>query len=112
MRNRLLAAVAAVSMLSYAGPGFTGMEEAERWIDDEFQPSTLSREEQLAEMEWFINAAQPFVGMEINVLSETIPTHTYESQVLTRAFEEITGIRVNHQQIGRASCRGRGGGGV
>ncbi len=100
MRNRLLAAVAGVAMLSFAGPGFAGMEEAERWIDDEFQPSTLSREEQLAEMEWFINAAQPFVGMEINVLSETIPTHTYESQVLTRAFEEITGIRVNHQLLG------------
>ncbi len=100
MRNRLLAAVAAVSMLSFAGPAFAGMEEAERWIDDEFQPSTLSRDEQMAEMEWFIQAAEPFVGMEINVLSETIPTHTYESQVLTQAFEEITGIRVNHQLLG------------
>ena len=28
--------------------------------------------------------------MEINVLSETIPAHTYESEVLTKAFEEIT----------------------
>ncbi len=39
-------------------------------------------------------------GMEINVLSETIPTHTYESQVLTKAFQEITGIKVNHQLLG------------
>jgi glycerol transport system substrate-binding protein len=37
--------------------------------------------------------------MEINVLSETIPTHTYESEVLTKAFEEITGIKVNHQLL-------------
>ena len=36
----------------------------------------------------------------INVLSETIPTHEYESKVLTKAFEEITGIKVNHQLLG------------
>jgi glycerol transport system substrate-binding protein len=51
-------------------------------------------------MEWFINAAKPFRGMEINVLSETIPTHEYESKVLAKAFEEITGIKVNHQVLG------------
>ena len=51
-------------------------------------------------MEWFVNAAKPFVGMEINVLSEGIPTHSYESTVLTKAFEEITGIKVNHQILG------------
>ena len=51
-------------------------------------------------MEWFINAAKPFKGMEINVLSETIPTHEYESKTLAKAFEEITGIKVNHQVLG------------
>src|SRR5210317_2592290 len=39
-------------------------------------------------------------GYGINVLSETIPTHSYESEVLTKAFEEITGIKVNHQLLG------------
>ena len=76
------------------------MAAAERWIDEEFQPSTLSKAEQKAEMQWFIDAAAPFKGMEINVLSETIPTHEYESKTLTKAFEEITGIRVNHQLLG------------
>jgi glycerol transport system substrate-binding protein len=38
--------------------------------------------------------------MEINVLSETIPTHEYESNTLTKAFQEITGIKVNHQLLG------------
>jgi glycerol transport system substrate-binding protein len=38
--------------------------------------------------------------MEINVLSEGIPTHSYESETLTKAFEEITGIKVNHQILG------------
>jgi glycerol transport system substrate-binding protein len=73
---------------------------AEKWVADEFQPSTLSRAQQMEEMQWFIDAARPFVGMEINVLSETIPTHSYESEVLTKAFEDITGIKVNHQLLG------------
>ena len=79
---------------------FAGMDEAKRWVENEFQPSTLSKDEQMAEMDWFIKAAEPFQGMEINVLSETIPTHSYESETLTKAFEEITGIKVNHQLLG------------
>ncbi|HEX4883648.1 MAG TPA: ABC transporter substrate-binding protein, partial [Casimicrobiaceae bacterium] len=77
-----------------------GTEAAKRWIDSEFQPSVLSKEEQLKEMEWFIAAAKPYVGMEINVLSETIPTHEYEAKTLAKAFQEITGIKVNHQLLG------------
>ncbi|RMF36743.1 MAG: carbohydrate ABC transporter substrate-binding protein [Alphaproteobacteria bacterium] len=77
-----------------------GMDAATKWIETEFTRSVLSKDEQLAEMEWFIKAAEPFKGMEINVLSETIPTHSYESEVLTKAFEEITGIKVNHQLLG------------
>ncbi len=100
MRTRLLASAAAVAMLWGAGSAVAGMAEAERWVDSEFQPSALSRADQLKEMEWFIQAAEPFQGMEINVLSETIPTHEYESKVLTKAFEEITGIKVNHQLLG------------
>jgi glycerol transport system substrate-binding protein len=76
------------------------MEAAARWVDGEFQPSVLNRDEQMAEMQWFVDAAQPFTGMEINVLSETIPTHEYESRTLTQAFEDITGIKVNHQLLG------------
>ena len=65
-----------------------------------FSPSTLSKSEQMAELRWFAKAAAPFKGMEINVLSETIPTHVYESKVLTKVFEDITGIKVNHQLLG------------
>ncbi len=60
----------------------------------------LSKADQLKEMEWFIAAAKPFAGLEVNVLSETIPTHEYESKTLTKAFQEITGIKVNHQLLG------------
>lgn len=94
------AVAAALATFVVQGSAFAGSAEAEKWINDEFQPSTLSKDQQMKEMEWFINAAAPFRGMEINVLSETIPTHEYESKVLTKAFEEITGIKVNHQLLG------------
>ena len=100
MRRYLMSAVAALAVIAATPAAFADMAAAEKWIADEFQPSTLSAADQAAEMQWFIDAAKPFAGMEINVLSETIPTHTYESTVLTKAFEEITGIKVNHQLLG------------
>jgi glycerol transport system substrate-binding protein len=99
MRKRLLAAVSAVALVVTA-PAFAGVDDAKKWIDNEFQPSTLTKDQQLRELKWFIEAAKPFKGLTINVLSETIPTHEYESKVLTKAFEEITGIKVNHQLLG------------
>jgi glycerol transport system substrate-binding protein len=100
MKLKYLASAAALALLAVANPAFADVEAAKKWIDSEFQPSTLSKDDQLKEMEWFIQAAAPFKGMEINVLSEGIPTHDYESKVLTKAFEEITGIKVNHQILG------------
>ena len=100
MRRKLMTSATALALLGTAVPGWADMAAAQKWINDEFQPSALSKEEQMKEMEWFINAAKPFAGMEINVLSESIPTHTYESTVLTKAFQEITGIKVNHQILG------------
>ena len=100
MRKRTTAAVIFAAAASLAGPSWAGMDEAKKWVDSEFQPSTLSKEDQLKEMDWFIKAATPYKGLEINVLSETIPTHSYESETLTKAFFEITGIKVNHQVLG------------
>ncbi|MEZ5653797.1 MAG: ABC transporter substrate-binding protein [Burkholderiaceae bacterium] len=98
-RSRLALCVA-LATAAMAAPALAGMEEAKSWIDKEFQPSVLSKDEQMKEMQWFVDAAKTFAGMEINVLSETIPTHEYESKVLTKAFAEITGIKVNHQLLG------------
>ena len=100
MKMKLLATVAALTLFAFASPSYADEAAAQKWIDAEFQPSSLSKEDQLKEMQWFIKAAEPFKGMEINALSEGIPTHTYESTVLTKAFEEITGIKVNHQILG------------
>src|SRR5262247_2259976 len=99
-QGKLAAMLALAVAAAFAPAGQAGMDEAKKWVEKEFQPSTLTKEQQLKEMEWFVNAAKPFKGMEINVLSETIPTHEYESKVLTKAFEEITGIKVNHQVLG------------
>jgi glycerol transport system substrate-binding protein len=98
-RTRLLISASTVALLLATGTAFAGMDEARRWVDSEFQPSTLSKEDQLKEMEWFVNAAKPFQGMEINVVSETITTHEYESKTLAKAFQEITGIKVTHDII-------------
>jgi glycerol transport system substrate-binding protein len=99
MRKHLLSGAAAMAVVA-ANPAWSDEAAAQRWIDETFQRSVLTPEEQMAEMRWFIEAAEPFRGMEINVLSEGIPTHQYESDVLTQAFEEITGIEVNHQILG------------
>ena len=100
MRKHLLSAAAAIAVTVSAYSAFADEAAARKWVAEEFQPSSLSKAQQMAEMKWFIKAAEPFVGMEINVLSEGIPTHSYESEVLTKAFEEITGIKVNHQILG------------
>ena len=76
---------------------------AKKWIDSEFQPSTLSKDKQAAEMKWFIDAAKKLQAKgvkEISVVSETITTHEYESKTLAKAFQEITGIKVKHDLIG------------
>ncbi len=79
---------------------FAGMEEAKKWVDSEFIESSISKAEQLKEMEFFVNAAKPFTNLEIKVVSETIATHVYESETLAKAFTEITGIKVNHVLTG------------
>jgi glycerol transport system substrate-binding protein len=93
-------AAAALAVLAVAASAVHADEAAARkWIAAEFQPSTLGREQQLAEMKWFIQAAAALRARgvtEINVVSETITTHSYESKQLAQAFAEITGIKVHH----------------
>ena len=93
------AGAVALAFAAFAPPASADMAAAKKWVDNEFQPSALSKADQMKEMEWFIKAAEPFKGMSIKVVSETIPTHDYESKTLTKAFEEITGIKVTHDII-------------
>ena len=101
MKFRMRAVAAAIALIGTSA-AWAGEPEAQKWIDSEFQPSTLSKDQQLAEMKWFIEAAAKLKAQgvnEINVVSETITTHEYESKTLAKAFSEITGIKVTHDLI-------------
>jgi glycerol transport system substrate-binding protein len=102
MKLHLKSATALGAMMAFlAGPVWADMEAAKSFLDTEIDGlSVLSRAEQEAEMQFFIDAAKPFQGMDIKVVSETITTHEYESQVLAPAFTAITGIKVTHDLIG------------
>ena len=101
--NKTVLATAIIGMLAAgAGQAFADEQAAQRWIDKEFQPSTLSKPQQLDEMKWFIAAAAKLKAKgvkEVHVVSETITTHEYEAKTLAKAFEEITGIVVKHDLI-------------
>src|SRR6202048_1796528 len=89
----------AASSAAITARAFADEAAAKKWIDSEFQPSTLSKDDQMKEMRWFIKAADPLKGMEINACTETLTMHEYESKTLAKAFEEITGIKVKHDII-------------
>jgi glycerol transport system substrate-binding protein len=96
---KMTGAAALIAAAAIAAPAFADDATAQKWIDTEFQPSTLSKADQLKELEWFEKAAQPFKGMEINVVSGALTTHEYESKTLAKAFTELTGIKVKHDLI-------------
>ncbi|OLF82879.1 MULTISPECIES: ABC transporter substrate-binding protein [unclassified Marinobacter] len=96
----LSAAIGSVGLgLSFQASADQYSDAARKWVNEKFDDSTLTKEEQMKEMEWFIQAAKQFRGMDINVVSETIAVHEYESSVLAKAFSEITGINLTHTLI-------------
>ncbi|MEQ9241132.1 ABC transporter substrate-binding protein [Roseovarius indicus] len=91
----------ATALCLTGGAALAGMDEAKEFLDSEIDGlSSLDRAAQEEEMQWFIDAAEPFQGMDIKVVSETIATHEYESKVLAPAFTAITGINITHDLIG------------
>ena len=100
IRTRVLMMTSAVALMAASAaitaPAFADEAAAKKWIDSEFQPSTLSKDDQMKEMQWFIKAAAPYKGMEINAVSETLTVHEYE-------FEDARqGLRGNHRHQGQA----------
>lgn len=70
---------------------------------DYFSHSTLSEEERINELRWFVEVTEPFRGLTVRSVAEDIETHYWERDVLAIAFEELTGIRVEHEIIGEGS---------
>ena len=101
MKLRILGTVAAIALLAGSGPSYADVEAAKRWIDSEFQPSTLSQGG-AAEGDGMVHQRRQAIRGhgDQRAVGRPIPTHDYESTVLTKAFEEITGIKVNHQELG------------
>lgn len=86
-----------------AGPLFESLSgekqsQIRTLIEDHFPDSTLSADEQAEELAWFAHAASELKGTEISVLSEQLPTHDYEAEVLAPAFSELTEIPVTHDR--------------
>jgi glycerol transport system substrate-binding protein len=94
--------VLATALLAMSGAALADTKAAAKWVDAEFKPSTLTRPQQMTEMQWFIDAATKLKAKgvtEIHVVSESLDTHIYESKTLAPAFTEITGIKVIHDVI-------------
>ena len=90
MKLRLNSVAFAAAALALGQSAWADEAAAKKWIDAEFQPSTLSKDKQATEMKWFIDAAKKLKAKgikEISVVSETITTHEYESKTLAKAFE-------------------------
>jgi glycerol transport system substrate-binding protein len=107
LRQRVFGAVAIAATFTLLASGCSSGaasvdfdKAAAKWVDGEFKLSALSRDEQIAELKWFHDAAAKLGVSDIKVVSETIAPHEYESKTLTKAFEEITGIKVTHDLIG------------
>ena len=91
--KNILAVAVSISLLTISNAVADGHGAAiKKWSNGEFSLSTISAKEREKELNWFHNAAKPFKGMEINVLSETIPTHEYESKVLRPKVQETTAL--------------------
>ena len=55
---RFLKLSTALALVAFAAPAHAGMDEAREFLDNELDgTSVLSREEQAAEMQWFVDAA-------------------------------------------------------
>ncbi len=95
----IVGTIVSVFLVANLAFGETKYEEAaEKWAK-EFQPCAISEEAQIKELKWFANVSKPFRGMDLRSVAETIKTHKWEAEVLTKAFEEITGIHVDHDII-------------
>ena len=65
--------------------------------------SALSKEDMRKELEWFREKGKPFQNKTITVVSEDIPTHRWERDVLAKHFKNLTGINVKFDIIGEGA---------
>ena len=69
MKLRLNAVAFAAAALALSPGAWADEAAAKKWIDAEFQPSTLSKDQQAAEMKWFIDAAKKLQAKGVSACS-------------------------------------------
>ena len=65
--------------------------------------SALDSKEMRKELEWFAKKGERFKNKTITVVSEDIPTHRWERDVLAKHFKTLTGINIKYDIIGEGS---------
>lgn len=89
-----------ISQLCLNHPSYSAETDPVKKWAAYFSPSEMSETQKVKELEWFRKTAEPFKGKTIKTVAEDIKTHFWERDVLAKAFEEITGIHVDHVIIG------------
>ena len=99
----------AIMVIAVSGIAFAAEKKGELSSDEltqlanQFPNSVLSVADRIKELEWFMKASAPYRGAKIKSTAESIATHTWESEVLAKAFEKLTGIQVSHDIIDEGS---------
>lgn len=100
--NKLLI-ISIALFISQAHAYKAGSDEAIKYWAEQFSNSSLTYKQRINEMRWFRDTAQKFKGKRIRSIAEGIQTHKWESEVLTKAFHEITGITITHDIRGEGT---------
>jgi glycerol transport system substrate-binding protein len=72
-------------------------------IANTLKPASISEAQMLKELAWFHKVSQPFRGKTVHAVSEDIPTHHWEKEVLAQQFTALTGIHINYSIIGEGA---------
>ena len=89
-------------LLLFAQPS-SGNSVVLNQVINDLGDSALTRTEMEQELTWFAEVSKPFRGRTITVLSEDIPTHRWERDVLTKHFKSLTGINVKFDILGEGA---------
>lgn len=72
-------------------------------VAEALSPASISTSAMHKELQWFRDVSEPFRGKTITSVSEDIPTHVWERDILAKHFYLLTGIRVKHDIIGEGA---------
>jgi glycerol transport system substrate-binding protein len=99
----LMAAIMLAGVASGAAAFSPRSDEAIHHWAKQFNRSSLSQEDMIAELEWFRDSGEKFKGKTIHSIAEGIKTHYWERDVLAKAFYDITGVHIRHNIKGEGT---------